>query len=134
MDTRWYGAVRSMKRGMTVDEHAIVTAIEAVSSTLGAMALVLIHQEDPLALPEPPAASDVSIYEGHMNTLKTQVAQDYHRFMDMSLRDYRGGFPDRAGAYMIEFLEKFMAEPGYQNFSAESQRKIEFALKDLREL
>jgi hypothetical protein len=29
--------------------------------------------------------------------------------MDMSLRDYRGGFPDRAGAYLIEFLEEFMA-------------------------
>jgi hypothetical protein len=119
---------------MTVDEHAVVTAIEAVSSTLGAMALVLIHQEEPLALPEPPAAGDVATYEGHMNTLKTQVAQDYHRYMDMSLRDYRGGFPDRAGAYLVEFLEKFMEEPDYQHFSAESQHKIEFALRDLREL
>jgi len=117
-----------------MDEQTFVTAIETVSNTLGAMALVLIHQEDPLALPEPPAASDVSTYEGHMNTIKAQVAQDYHRFMDMSLRDYRGGFPDRAGAYLIEFLEGFMASPEYQNFSASSQDKIEFILRDLREL
>jgi hypothetical protein len=117
-----------------MDEHAFVTAIEAVSSTLGAMALVLIHQEDPLALPEPPAARDVAAYEGHMNAIKAQVAQDYHRFMDMSLRDYRGGFPDRAGAYLIEFLEEFMASSDYQNFSAASQGKVDFALRDLREL
>lgn len=117
-----------------MDEHAFVTAIEAVSSTLGSMALAVIHQEDPLALPEPPDPDDVNTYEGHMNAIKAQVAQNYHRFMDMSLRDYRGGFPDRAGAYLIEFLEGFIASSDYKNFSAESQGKIDFALKDLREL
>ena len=117
-----------------MDEHAFVAAIEAVSSTLGSMALVLIHQEDPLAIPDPPSPGDVSTYEGHINAIKGQVGQDYHRFMDMSLRDYRGGFPDRAGAYLIEFLEGFMASSDYQNFSAESQGKVDFSLRDLREL
>jgi hypothetical protein len=36
---------------------------------------------------------------------------------------------------MIEFLEEFMQESAYtQNFSQESQKKVEFALRDLREL
>ena len=128
------GQSRQHERSMSMDEQALVTAIEAASATLGAMALVIIHQEDPLALPEPPAQSDVTAYQGHMNTIKGQISQDHHRFMDMSLRDYRGGFPDRAGAYLIEFLEGYMASSDYQGFSAESQGKVAFCLQDLREL
>jgi len=128
------GQIGQHERSMNMDEQALVAAIEAASATLGAMALVIIHQEDPLALPEPPSQSDVTAYEGHMNTIKGQVPQEHHRFMDMSLRDYQGGFPDRAGAYLIEFLEGYMASSEYQGFSAESQNKVEFCLQDLREL
>jgi len=117
-----------------MDENVLVTAIEAVANTLGAMALVLIHQEDPLALPEPPDSSDVAAYEGSMDTIKANVPETYHRFMDMSLRDYKGGFPDRAGAYLIEFLEGFMQDSAYQGFSQESKNKLDFAMRDLREL
>lgn len=118
-----------------MDEQTIVTAIEAVSSTLGTMALVLTHPEDPLALPEPPGSNDIAAYERHLNAVKAQVAPSYHPLLEMSTRDYRGGFPDRAGAYLIDFLQKMMEEPDYhQNFSAESQRKLDFCLRDLREL
>lgn len=98
------------------------------------MALVLIHPEDPLALPEPPGADVTEPYDGHLNAIKAQVAQN-HNLLDMSMRDFRAGYPDRAGAYLVEFLEKLMAEPAYnQNFSADSQAKLDFSLRDLREL
>jgi hypothetical protein len=123
------------KGGITVDEQTIVTAIAEISSTLRTMALVSIHPEDPLALPEPPEADEAAVYEGHINALKAQVDPSYHNLLTMSLRDYRGGFPDRAGAYLIEFLEKFSQEPNYsQNFSAAAQSKMNFSLSDLREL
>lgn len=118
-----------------MDEQTIVTAIGEMSSTLRTMALVAIHPEDPLALPEPPEPDEVAVYEGHINALKAHVDPSYHNLLTMSLRDYRGGFPDRAGAYLIEFLEKVSQEPSYsQNFSAESQSKMNFSLADLREL
>lgn len=118
-----------------MDEQTIVTALGELTSTLGTLALVSIHPDDPLALPEPPGADEISVYEGHINVLKAQVDPSYHNVLTMSLRDYRGGYPDRAGAYLIEFLEKVSQEPSYsQNFSAESQSKMNFYLADLREL
>lgn len=118
-----------------MDEHVVVTAIQAVAETLGTMALVLIHPEDPLALPEPPSADVVSAYEGHFDAIQGQVAEGYHNLLTMSKRDFRAGYPDRAGAYLVEFLEKLTAEPSYgQNFSTDSQGKLDFSLRDLREL
>lgn len=118
-----------------MDENVIVTAIQAVAETLGTMALVLIHPEDPLALPEPPGPDVVGDYEGHLDAIQRQVAADYHNLLAMSKRDFRAGYPDRAGAYLVDFLEKLMAESDYsQNFSAESQDKLDFSLRDLREL
>jgi hypothetical protein len=118
-----------------MDEHAIVTAIEAVSETLGTMALVLIHPEEPLALPEPPGSDVVDAYEGHLDAISAQVDAGYHNLLEMSKRDFRAGYPDRAGAYLVELLEKIMKEPDYsQKFSAESQGKLDFSLRDLREL
>ena len=118
-----------------MDEQTIVSAVGKLTSTLGTMALVSTHPDDPLALPEPPGADAIAVYEGHINVLKAQVEPSYHNLLSMSLRDYRGGYPDRAGAYLIEFLEKFSQEPSYsQTFSAESQRKMNFCLADLREL
>lgn len=118
-----------------MDEQAIVTSIEAVAETLSTMALVLIHPEDPLAIPEPPESDVVGAYDGHLDTITAQVDAGYHPLLTMSKRDFRAGYPDRAGAYLVEFLEKFMAEPGYsQNFSTASQGKLNFSLRDLREL
>ncbi len=118
-----------------MEEQTVVTAIEAVAETLGTMALVLIHPEDPLALPEPPGSDQVNAYEGHLDAIKGQVDSGYHNLLEMSKRDFRAGYPDRAGAYLVEFLEKLMAEPNYsQNFSAEAQGKLDFSLRDLREL
>lgn len=117
-----------------MDQNVIVTAIETVAETLGTMALVLIHPEDPLALPEPPGADVTATYDGHLDDIKAQVAAN-HNLLEMSKRDFRAGYPDRAGAYLVEFLEKLMAEPDYsQNFSADSQGRLDFSLRDLREL
>lgn len=118
-----------------MDENVIVASIEAVAETLGTMALVLIHPEDPLALPEPPGADITAAYDGHLDAIQGQVAADYHNLLEMSKRDFRAGYPDRAGAYLVEFLEKMMEEPDYgQKFSADAQGKLDFSLRDLREL
>ncbi len=118
-----------------MDEHTILTALGAMSDTLGTMALTITHPDDPQALPEPPGSDDIAVYEGQLNAIKEQVDPGYHALLTMSLRDYRAGYPDRAGAYLKDFVEKFMAEPSYsQHFSAQSQSQMDFYLRDLREL
>ncbi|MGQ4807284.1 hypothetical protein NKDENANG_00628 [Candidatus Entotheonellaceae bacterium PAL068K] len=118
-----------------MDEHTIVQAVGEMANTLGSMALTITHPDDPLALPEPPGSDEIETYEGHINTLKAQVEASYHPLLNMSLRDYRAGYPDRAGSYLKDFMEKLIERPDYsQTFSAESQSQLDFYLTDLREL
>lgn len=118
-----------------MDERAFVSALEGLAATLGQLALHTLAPDDPLAFPEPPDADEIADYERNIATVRNQVEADLHKFLSMSLRDYRAGYPDRAGAYLIEFIEKVQAGPGYaQNFSADAKRKVNFCLTDLREL
>ncbi|PON18508.1 hypothetical protein C2W62_07525 [Candidatus Entotheonella serta] len=117
-----------------MNEQAVVTAIETVAETLGTMALVLIHPEDPLALPEPPGTDVIAAYNGQLDAIKAEVGSN-HNLLEMSKRDFGAGYPDRAGAYLVEFLEKLMDDSDYNsNFSEASRDKLDFSLRDLREL
>ena len=118
-----------------VEERIVIQALEEMVHTLGALALTATASEDPLALPEPPTADEIATYEAHTAALRTQVAASYHPLLAMSLRDYRAGYPDRAGVYLLEFVEKLKGEEGFtQHFSAASQKQLDSYLAELQEL
>ncbi len=71
----------------------------------------------------------------HIQAITARVDPGYQSLLTMSMRDYQAGYPDRAGACLIDFLGKLKEEPDYaQNLSLESQKQVEFYLADLREL
>lgn len=118
-----------------MDEQAFVSAMEGLTATLGQLALHTLAPDDPLAFPEPPDAEEIADYERNIATVRNQVDAGLHKYLSMSLQDYRAGYPDRAGAYLIEFLEKLQVESGYaQNVSADTKRKINSCLADLQEI
>jgi len=71
----------------------------AAIHSLKTLALVALDMEDahPLALPEPPGPDQVAAYERHMTAIAQQVNPHHRALLNASLRDYQGGFPDRAG-------------------------------------
>ena len=118
-----------------MDEQAFVSSMEGLTATLGQLALHTLAPDDPLAFPEPPDAEEIVEYERNITTVRNQVGESLHKYLSMALRDYKAGYPDRSGAYLIEFLEKLQAEPGYdQDVSADAKRKISTCLADLREI
>jgi hypothetical protein len=118
-----------------VEERTVSTALEKIVHTLGALALTATASDDPLALPEPPTPDEVTAYEAHIAAIREQVDPSYHSFLAMSLRDYRAGYPDRAGVYLREFLDKLQSEAGFtQGVSPAFQKQLEVYLADLREL
>lgn len=118
-----------------MEERTVITALENIVHTLGALSLTSTASDDPLALPEPPTPDEVAAYEVHITAIHEQVDPSYHPLLAMSLRDYRAGYPDRAGVYLVEFLDKLKGEAGFtQRFSPESQKQLDFYLADLREL
>jgi hypothetical protein len=118
-----------------VDQQIIVTAMKELSTTLSTMALVLTLAEDPIAIPEPPASEEVSAYAAKITAVKENVSATYYPLLDASLRDYQAGYPDRAGAYLTEFLGKLVEEPTYsQNFSPASQNQLRGCVMELREV
>ena len=118
-----------------MEERIVVTTLENIVRTLGALAAVALAPDDPLALPEPPTPEEVAAYEGYIATMKEQVKPSYHPLLAMSLRDYRAGYADRSGAYLMEFLEKLESEPDFtQTFSPEAQKQLELCRGALTEL
>jgi len=118
-----------------VDEQAFISAMEGLTATLGQLALHTLAPDDPMAFPEPPDAEEIAEYERDITAARNQVDADLHKYLSMSLRDYRAGYPDRAGAYLVELLEKLQADPTYaQNVSEGAKRKISTCLLDLREI
>jgi len=52
-----------------------------------------------------------------------------------SLRDYRAGFPDRAGSYLLELVNQLLREPEYETaFSPAAKNRLRGCVMDLREL
>ena len=118
-----------------MEERTIITTLGNIVDSLGSLSLVAIAPNDPLALPEPPDSEQTATYETQVSLVKAQVDASYHELLTMSARDYRAGYADRAGLYLLEFLRKLAQEPEYdRNFSADSQRAMARYIADLREL
>jgi hypothetical protein len=120
-----------------MDENMVLKELGSAIDTLNTLALVALDMEEshPLALPEPPDANKVAAYEQHMNIITQQVATNHRSLLAKSLRDYRAGFPDRSGSYLLELVSKFLQEPEYATaFSPAARQQLEGYLNDLREL
>jgi len=116
-----------------MDEKTILTELGVAIDTLKTLALVTLNTEEshPLALPEPPAPDKVAAYERHMNAIRQQVASRLQPLPAASLRDYRAGFPDRAGSYLLELVNQLLREPA---LSPAAQKRLQGCVMDLREL
>ena len=118
-----------------MEERTMLTALANMVDSLGSLSLVAIAPDDPLALPEPPGPEQTSSYETQVSQVKTQVDATYHDLLAMSARDYRAGYADRAGLYLLEFLRKIAERPDYErSFSDDGQRALARFVADLREL
>jgi hypothetical protein len=120
-----------------MDENIVLNELGGAIDTLRTLALVALDMEEshPLALPEPPDQRAVAAYEQHMDAITPQVAESHRPLLAKSLRDYRAGFPDRAGSYLYELVGKFLQEPEYAAaFSPTARRRLEGYLTDLSEL
>ena len=120
-----------------MEENTILTELGVAINTLKTLALVTLDIADahPLALPEPPEPDKVAAYEQRMTAISQQVAPRHRRLPAASLRDYRAGFPDRAGSYLLELVNQLLQEPEYATaFSAAAQKRLQGCVMDLREL
>jgi len=120
-----------------MDEQTILTELVPVINSLKTLALVALDMEDahPLALPEPPEAEQVAEYERHTTAIAQQVDPRHRALLNASLRDYKGGFPDRAGKYLQELLTHFAEDPAYASaFSPSAQRRFKGFMADLQEV
>jgi hypothetical protein len=120
-----------------MDENVVVNELRDAIDILKTLALVALDMEEshPLALPEPPEPHTVAAYEQHMTAITQQVAASHRPLLAKSLRDYRAGFPDRAGSYLLELTGKFLQDPEYATaFSPAARRQLEALLPDLNEL
>ena len=120
-----------------MDETTILAELGVAIDTLKTLALVTVDTEDahPLALPEPPAPDKVAAYERHMNAIAKQVTPRHQPLPAASLRDYRAGFPDRAGSYLLELVSQLLREPEYATaFSPAAQKRLQGCVTDLRQL
>ena len=120
-----------------MDEQTILAELVPVIHSLKTLALVALDMEDahPLALPEPPEPDKVAAYEQHMTAIGQQVNPRHRALLNASLRDYQGGFPDRAGKYLQELVTSFLEAPEYSSvFSPASQQRLKGFLADLQEV
>ena len=120
-----------------MDEQTILAELVPVIHSLKTLALVALDMEDahPLALPEPPEPPQVAAYEQHMTAVAQQVNPRHRALLHASLRDYRSGFPDRAGNYLRELVTRFLEEPEYASaFSPASQQRLKGFMVDLQEV
>lgn len=120
-----------------MDENTVLKELRAAIDTLRSLALVALDAEEshPLALPEPPEPEKVAAYEQYMNTITPHMSASHRPLLAKSLRDYRAGFPDRAGSYLQELVGKLLQEPEYATaFSPTARRQLEGYLIHLREI
>ena len=120
-----------------MEEKALLTELGEAIDTLKTLALVTLDVENthPLALPEPPSQDKVAAYERHMNALCQQVAPRLRPLPAASLRDYRAGFPDRAGSYLLELVNQLLREPESASaLSPAARKRLQGCVMDLREL
>jgi hypothetical protein len=118
-----------------MDAPSFISALQDISHTLGQLSLQATEPDDPLAFPEPRTEAEIAQFDQQLSVIRSQVDEKLHPLLKTALRDYNAGFPDRVGAYLVELIEKVQKAPSYtQEFSAESQRQVDYCLADLREL
>ena len=120
-----------------MDEKTILAELAPAINSLKTLALVALDMEDahPLALPEPPEPDQVAAYERHMTAIAQHVNPRHRALLNASLRDYKCGFPDRAGNFLRELVTRFLEDPEYTSaFSPASQSQLKSLLADLQEL
>ena len=120
-----------------MDEQTILAELVPVIHSHKTLALVALDMEDahPLALPEPPEPDQVAAYERHITAIAQQVNPRHRALLNASLRDYRGGFPDRAGNFLQQLVTSFLQEPEYASaFSPASQQRLKGFMVDLQEV
>lgn len=120
-----------------MDEQTILAELAPAINSLKTLALVALDMEDahPLALPEPPGPDQVTTYERHMTAVAQQVNPRHRALLNASLRDYRSGFPDRAGNYLRELVTHFLEDPEYAAaFSPATQSRLKRLMADMQEL
>lgn len=120
-----------------MDEQIILAELAPAVNALRTLSLVALDMDDPhpLALPEPPEPDNVAAYERHMTAIAQQVNPRHRSLLEASLRDYRGGFPDRAGNYLQELVTRFLEDPEYSSaFSPAAQKRLRGIMADLQEV
>ena len=120
-----------------MDEKTILAELGPAINQLRTLALVALDMEDPhpMALPEPPEPDNVAAYERHMKAIAQQVNPRHRALLDASLRDYKCGFPDRAGNFLRELVTRCIEDPEYASaFSPAAQSQLKSCLADLQEL
>lgn len=120
-----------------MEENTVLTALGTAINSLRTLALVALDMEEahPLALPEPPEPDKVATYEQRMTAISQQVAQRHRSLLAASLRDYRAGFPDRAGNYLLELVNQLRQDPEYATaFSPAAQKRLQGYVTDLQAL
>jgi hypothetical protein len=120
-----------------MDEKTIFAELGQAISMLKTLALVALDMEDahPMSLPEPPEPDQVAAYERHITAIAQQVQPRHRALLNASLRDYKCGFPDRAGNFLRELVTRFSDDPEYTSaFSPASQSQVKRLMADLQEL
>ena len=120
-----------------MDEQTILAELAPAINSLKTLALVALDMEDahPLALPEPPEPDKVAAYEQHMTAIAQQVKPLHRALLNASLRDYKSGFPDRAGNYLRQLVTRFLEEPEYSStLSPAVQSRLKRLMADMQEL
>ena len=118
-----------------MNEDTFITALSGISGTLSQLSLQVTEPDDPLAFPEPRSEAEIAAFDSQLEVLRSQSPESHHSLLTTTARDYKAGYPDRCGAYLVEFIEKLQAEPSYaQGISTDGQGKVNFYLTDLREL
>ncbi len=120
-----------------MDEQTILAELAPAINSLKTLALVALDMEDahPLALPEPPEPEKVAAYEQHMTAIAQQVKPLHRALLNASLRDYKSGFPDRAGNYLRQLVTRFLEEPEYSSaLSPAVQSRLKRLMADMQEL
>ena len=120
-----------------MDEQTILAELVPAVNSLKTLALVALDMEDahPMALPEPPELAQVAAYERHMTAIAQQVNPRHRALVNASLRDYKSGFPDRAGNYLRELVTRFLEDSEYASaFSPAVQSRLKRLMADMQEL
>jgi len=120
-----------------MDEQTILEELAPAINSLKTLALVALDMEDahPLALPEPPEPDKVAAYERQMTAIAQQVNPRHRALLNASLRDYRSGFPDRAGNFLQDLVTSLLEDPEYASaFSPAAQKRLKGFIADLREV